>query len=388
MEQSSGDVNALRRHGLQTDINSMNTSMYTNWNSTPWTPYRGVFQEFASRLITEAGKQALDEDTQYWHSSRIFGEFIVLFDRPDGAILVSEDCKRVYLVLGLAQSIGEVSNLGYRNGGYYKKPSYPPPKLHGPIMGVIMNTTLLNWQGMIVYDGLMMSVAMASKGKIKEALKAYVDAVDQSTLITRIEKKTGSLKEIPPPVVNPDEVRRLKLDLFPKLEAIRKEKYRKKTSDLDMIICRRVGYTEEGNPDHLVTIFGNHDGMLNPTFHTCRALTPTVEEYVTMLHSVIHTAGKPEYISVDELSVLETLTVVLDGTGVKASYYSPPSDEEATLQDVTNPHKPSGCAVCGVHLQPDGTKLFRCSRCKSVQYCSKEHQKKHWKLHKMMCTDV
>lgn len=155
-----------------------------------------------------------------------------------------------------------------------------------------------------------------------------------------------------------------------------------------MIICRRVGYTEERNPDHVVTIFGNHGGMLNPTFHTCRELIPTVEEFVTMLYSVLHTAGKPEYISVDELSVLETLTVVLDGTGVKASYYSPPSDEEATLHDATNPHMPNGCAVCGVHLQPDGTKLFRCSRCKSVQYCSKEHQKKHWKLHKMMCTEA
>lgn len=350
MEQTGGDLKVLRQHGLQTDVNSMNTSMYTNWNSTPGTSYHGVFQEFASRLSTEADKekQALDEDAQYWLSSRVYGEFIVLFDRPDGAILVSEDCKRVYLVLGLAQSIGEVSNLGYRHGGYYRKPSYPPPKLHGPLLGVIMNATLLNWQGMIIYDGLMMSVAMASKGKIKEALKAYTNAVDQSTLITQLEKKTGSLKEIPVPVVDPDEVRRLKLELFPKLEAVRKEKYRKKTGPFDIIVFRRVGYTEETNADHMVTIFGNHNGMLAPTFFTCRALSPTVEEYVEMLHSVLFTAGKPEYVSVDELSALEMLNAVLDGTGVKASYYSPPSNEEATLQDATNPHMSSGCAVCGV----------------------------------------
>lgn len=251
-----------------------------------------------------------------------------------------------------------------------------------------MTATLLNWQGVIVYDGLMMSAAMASKGKIKEALKAYTDAVDQSILIAQLVKKTGSLKEIPVPVVDPDEVRRLKLELSPKLEAIRKEKCRKRTGPFDIIIFRRVGYTEEKNPDHMVTIFGNHNGMLAPTFFTCRALSPTVEEYVEMLHSVLFTAGKPEYVSVDELSALEMLNAVLDGTGVKASYYSPPSNEEATLQDATNPHMSSGCAVCGVSLQPDGTKLFRCSRCKSVQYCSKEHQKKHWKFHKMMCTEV
>ena len=28
----------------------------------------------------------------------------------------------------------------------------------------------------------------------------------------------------------------------------------------------------------------------------------------------------------------------------------------------------------------------RCSRCKSVKYCSKECQKRHWKFHKKVCT--
>lgn len=89
MEQTGGNLKVLRQHGLQTDVNSMTTSTYTNWSSTPGTPYHGVFQEFASRLSAEAEKQALDEDAQYWHSSRVYGEFIVLFDRPDGTILVS-----------------------------------------------------------------------------------------------------------------------------------------------------------------------------------------------------------------------------------------------------------------------------------------------------------
>ena len=29
--------------------------------------------------------------------------------------------------------------------------------------------------------------------------------------------------------------------------------------------------------------------------------------------------------------------------------------------------------------------LLKCSRCREVHYCSKEHQKTHWKLHKKLC---
>ena len=28
---------------------------------------------------------------------------------------------------------------------------------------------------------------------------------------------------------------------------------------------------------------------------------------------------------------------------------------------------------------------LKCSRCKEVRYCSKEHQKTHWKFHKKLC---
>lgn len=42
-----------------------------------------------------------------------------------------------------------------------------------------------------------------------------------------------------------------------------------------------------------------------------------------------------------------------------------------------------GCGLCGA----SDIKLFRCSRCKSVSYCSKEHQKEDWKRqHKLKCS--
>jgi hypothetical protein len=38
------------------------------------------------------------------------------------------------------------------------------------------------------------------------------------------------------------------------------------------------------------------------------------------------------------------------------------------------------CAICGATEE-----LKKCSRCKRVCYCSKEHQKSHWKIHKTDC---
>lgn len=39
----------------------------------------------------------------------------------------------------------------------------------------------------------------------------------------------------------------------------------------------------------------------------------------------------------------------------------------------------------------DQKALFQCSRCKLIKYCSQDHQRKHWKEHKVICrlsTDV
>ena len=38
-----------------------------------------------------------------------------------------------------------------------------------------------------------------------------------------------------------------------------------------------------------------------------------------------------------------------------------------------------GCAVCG------DTNAKRCSRCRLVTYCGKDHQRQHWKIHKQFC---
>lgn len=44
------------------------------------------------------------------------------------------------------------------------------------------------------------------------------------------------------------------------------------------------------------------------------------------------------------------------------------------------------CAGCGKASDP--SHMLRCSRCKQVHYCSKEHQQHHWAQHKVMETSV
>lgn len=51
-------------------------------------------------------------------------------------------------------------------------------------------------------------------------------------------------------------------------------------------------------------------------------------------------------------------------------------------------NKPNECGACGSKTGQDGQALRNCSRCKDRRYCSRECQKKHWKLHKKVCEAV
>ena len=43
------------------------------------------------------------------------------------------------------------------------------------------------------------------------------------------------------------------------------------------------------------------------------------------------------------------------------------------------------CAFCGVHEDGVKIKMQVCSRCKETAYCSREHQRGHWQVHKATC---
>lgn len=40
----------------------------------------------------------------------------------------------------------------------------------------------------------------------------------------------------------------------------------------------------------------------------------------------------------------------------------------------------SGCAVCG-----NSDKLLRCSKCRNILYCSRDHQRLDWERHRKPC---
>eukprot|EP00163_Fabomonas_tropica_P033016 TRINITY_DN850_c0_g1_i1.p2 TRINITY_DN850_c0_g1~~TRINITY_DN850_c0_g1_i1.p2 ORF type:complete len:150 (+),score=0.77 TRINITY_DN850_c0_g1_i1:221-670(+) len=44
----------------------------------------------------------------------------------------------------------------------------------------------------------------------------------------------------------------------------------------------------------------------------------------------------------------------------------------------------AGCALCG----ESSANMKVCSRCQTVAYCSKDHQKEHWKVHKSACVSA
>lgn len=62
----------------------------------------------------------------------------------------------------------------------------------------------------------------------------------------------------------------------------------------------------------------------------------------------------------------------------------PPDDEELCLDTVYPNHL---CATCGASEKRDGGgELLACARCHDRKYCRKECQKRHWKMHKIICS--
>ena len=135
---------------------------------------------------------------------------------------------------------------------------------------------------------------------------------------------------------------------------------------------------------------------------TTEGLIPTLNEYVSLLATAVHNSnGKPPHIAIDAESMVDGLGAVLEGTGIDVHYYPPPSEEEQSFNDMTNPYRQTssfptqpmsstqshhvGCIFCSRLSQADGESLMRCSGCKSVDYCSKQCQTAHWPNHKKEC---
>ena len=132
---------------------------------------------------------------------------------------------------------------------------------------------------------------------------------------------------------------------------------------------------------------------------TTERLIPNLNEYVDMLTAAVrnNNNAKPPHICIDAESMMDSLSAVLEDTGIKVHYYPPPSEEEKTFNDMTNPYlndpyqQPgnySGCCFCSRVSQADGQPLMRCGGCNTFAYCSKQCQTAHWPNHKRDCKRI
>jgi len=104
------------------------------------------------------------------------------------------------------------------------------------------------------------------------------------------------------------------------------------------------------------------DGLVNLIEHYC-----SLEPYYL----------KPLYISF-------STSRIADGDPLKRGTKTMTMQE--TKGYVTKPAE--RCSMCGLAPKGDNTALFRCSKCKSAQYCGKNCQAKHWPEHKLVCKKV
>jgi hypothetical protein len=319
--------------------------------------------------------------------------------------LVDQGFKKVYRVLGIRDPLGYL--VGARD----------PFSVYSKVLGMDIMLTLLPWNGDIVYDGLVVCGSRVSNGDVKRAIRAYVKAVDSGTLITsfarnketvKLMKKPGTLKQkllsqkshYSGP--NPD---RLKVTLSVKLASL---------AALPLVpsetlwVFRRHGYSERENPHHGVTVLSaSQSPLADPLvpYATLKALAPTVEEYIDLLLDACRQFNnrRPVGIAIDYLPIVQPTLEVLRSTRIEVHYYPPPSEEEeiqynphkqphrtSRVQPTPPPRFEPGAKVC--HLctattgpAPENEPLMQCSRCKKAWYCSREHQKIHWRVHKHEC---
>ena len=63
------------------------------------------------------------------------------------------------------------------------------------------------------------------------------------------------------------------------------------------------------------------------------------------------------------------------------------NDPVPGILTVYEQHLPFACVICK-RGKFTNSKLNRCTGCNIVRYCTKEHQRKHWKEHKVICKDL
>lgn len=167
------------------DLQKVAASIYAHWHTLRLQNDcmgSGIFDIVNEDLKNFQDILLAQKEMKFWYSSRIFGEFVVLFDRPDGTILVSADLSKVYLVVtgesnvSLGKMCQDALDIDF-------------PKLYGPICGIKIAVTLLPYRNKIILDeGVLTFVDRGSPFHIQHALHAYRHALETDSIITELPK--------------------------------------------------------------------------------------------------------------------------------------------------------------------------------------------------------
>jgi hypothetical protein len=314
--------------------------IFTCWFGTREHPEKGIYHALMEKQQSHPEwylwKDVLLTDCLYWNSSRVYGNFIVLFDRPDGTILVSDNFKQVYLVVGITHAIGSLHHIQLHGTFHYTRlPSYHPPKMHGPYIGVKVRISLLPWMNMIVYNGVSSPYATTNAKDKTKALHAYRHALIRGTLITQLPYQEPSGEH---EVMKEEDIRVYAHATRAEMPSkVHKLSQIRTSSVLPEVQFRRLSECESVVPKHIVTLLDTDTGSCYGTFHS-QEVVPTCEEYVDYL--LTFSMGKklkPLKVSIDAYEVYDILKALLTKIGIKVYYDPPYSPEHDTFLELHNP---------------------------------------------------
>ena len=383
----------------RTDLTAMlSAQMYSYWDSAPagpgvyellrsWVKQQqeaegGTRKKRAAAASSAGGGMArvlhllVENELRHWPHQRVTGTFFFAKETASGAaVLVDQRTQKVYEVLGISTSIGDIM----RSGGRFTKDD---------VLGATIKLTLLPYMAKIVYDGTLFGAppagaseaaearaaaeAAEAEGTVLRELPAHVESLvgkrvdisglsgrpelngttgtatawveakgryavrlaDGETVALKMANLAVSSQQAASDSGRPPAASELSASERQAQERLRALRQRK--GDAGFWTFRRMGYTEAENPQHVAAILGG-DGTMVGMVPPCAALAPTSDEILSSLVAAATAAGaRPSMLATDEKSIVERLQQVLGAVGIQAGYYPPPSEEE--LASMGSPH--------------------------------------------------
>ena len=308
--------------------------LFCDWAKKPYDEIDGIPQgelaAYEKAAYEKVGEAAVHRAAaKSWHI-RVHGAFWVVGMDDEGTYLVAAQeesaapSKRVYQVVGVRSALYPMCVR-----------DFPRP--------VLMKLTMLPFYGRLVYDGVctpagyravqtgrpaMASVALAERlfqtvetakaqGCVIQCLRQLEVPGGSSEGLTKIPTKVNdSTKKQEEPTAEEQEL----------VQALSKCRFEPTVRDSGILTMRRLDYTEEENPNHIVTAMCN--GMMLGMF-TTEKLEPTSCEILQQVVQMSEANKHPNYLMIEEAACYRRVKFLLkDLEGTAVEYYMPPTKEE------------------------------------------------------------